>query len=387
MSHSSRCAANQTMIILAGALEMLWSAHETSWSSRVTDGSIVPIDERLAVLEDHRQVIDAIDDGDARRAYDLAAAHLIDAQHYPAHRASSIPRCCATGRALRRDPPLTALLFSYDLVMGVDAAAVTSAEAAQYRAAGWWSDTTLSGCVRRNAASTPDKPAYVDFTLDSADCRFDLVRVRPSRHQPRPAICAARCRTRRPASAVWHKDSAAIHIAAGRHRTLRRCCQSGWDARAGVREVAAILRTTQPTVSSARHRAPQLAATESRPVAARGRRLATTSTSTRTPRRGHAKQPLARRPRRRLSDQLHIGHHRTTEMRCAHPEPVALLPPEGRRQRRAQRRRRVPSRHPHALSASGSGPPTPRRSIWARRPSESSGSIPRRPARRSNATR
>ena len=74
---------NQTMIILAGALEMLWSAHETSWSSRVSDGSIVPIEERLAVLEDHRQVIDAIDDGDARRAHDLAAAHLVNAQHYP----------------------------------------------------------------------------------------------------------------------------------------------------------------------------------------------------------------------------------------------------------------------------------------------------------------
>ena len=74
---------NQTMIILAGALEMLWSAHETSWSSRVADGSIVPIDERLAVLEDHLQVINAIDDGDARRAYDLAAVHLVDAQHYP----------------------------------------------------------------------------------------------------------------------------------------------------------------------------------------------------------------------------------------------------------------------------------------------------------------
>ncbi len=74
---------NKTMIILAGALEMLWSAHETSWSSRVTDGSIVPVDERLAVLQDHRQLIDAIDEGDARRAYDLAAAHLADAQHYP----------------------------------------------------------------------------------------------------------------------------------------------------------------------------------------------------------------------------------------------------------------------------------------------------------------
>lgn len=74
---------NQTMIMLAGALEMLWSAHETGWSSRVTDHSVVPVDERLVVLEDHRRVIDAIDLGDARRAHDLAAAHLVDAQLYP----------------------------------------------------------------------------------------------------------------------------------------------------------------------------------------------------------------------------------------------------------------------------------------------------------------
>lgn len=74
---------NKTMIVLAGALEMLWSAHETSWSSRVTDGSVVPVEERLAVLEDHRRLIDAIAAGDARAAHDLAAAHLVDAQHYP----------------------------------------------------------------------------------------------------------------------------------------------------------------------------------------------------------------------------------------------------------------------------------------------------------------
>lgn len=78
----SHCG-NQTMIILAGALELLWSAHETGWSSRVADGNVVPIDERLAVLEDHRQVIDAIDAGDARRASDLCAAHLVNAQRYP----------------------------------------------------------------------------------------------------------------------------------------------------------------------------------------------------------------------------------------------------------------------------------------------------------------
>jgi GntR family transcriptional regulator, transcriptional repressor for pyruvate dehydrogenase complex len=74
---------NQTMIMLAGALEVLWSAHETSWSSSVMDHGIVPIEERLAVLEDHLAVIDAIDAGDARRAHDLAAAHLVNAQHYP----------------------------------------------------------------------------------------------------------------------------------------------------------------------------------------------------------------------------------------------------------------------------------------------------------------
>ena len=36
-------------------------------------------------------------------------------------------------------------------------------------------------------------------------------------------------------------------------------------------------------------------------------------------------------------------------MRCPHPEPVALLPSEGRRQRRTQRRRRVPPGDPHTL--------------------------------------
>ena len=74
---------NQTMIMLAGALETLWSAHEQSWSTRVSDDGVVPVTERLAVLEDHRRVIDAIEAGDARLAHDLAAAHLITAQHYP----------------------------------------------------------------------------------------------------------------------------------------------------------------------------------------------------------------------------------------------------------------------------------------------------------------
>ncbi len=78
-----RLCGNETMIILAGALETLWSAHEQSWSLRVSDHTSIPIAERRAVLEDHRQVIEAIDSGDTQRAHDLAAAHLANAQHYP----------------------------------------------------------------------------------------------------------------------------------------------------------------------------------------------------------------------------------------------------------------------------------------------------------------
>jgi DNA-binding FadR family transcriptional regulator len=74
---------NATMLVMAGALETLWSAHEQSWSTQVTDHSTVPVSERRAVLEDHRQVIDAIDVGDTQRARDLAAAHLVHAQRYP----------------------------------------------------------------------------------------------------------------------------------------------------------------------------------------------------------------------------------------------------------------------------------------------------------------
>jgi GntR family transcriptional regulator, transcriptional repressor for pyruvate dehydrogenase complex len=78
-----QCCGNETMIILAGALETLWSAHEQGWSRQVTDHGSIPVVERCAVLEEHRQVIDAIDAGDPQRARDLAATHLVNAQHYP----------------------------------------------------------------------------------------------------------------------------------------------------------------------------------------------------------------------------------------------------------------------------------------------------------------
>jgi non-ribosomal peptide synthetase component F len=95
--------------------------------------------------------------------------------------------------------------------MGVDAAAVTSAEAAQYRAAGWWTDITLSECVARNATSAPDKPAYVEFSLDSPDSvltwsEFDHGATNLAHRLLELGVGPGA------GVAVWHKDTPAIHV-------------------------------------------------------------------------------------------------------------------------------------------------------------------------------
>jgi acyl-CoA synthetase len=130
--------------------------------------------------------------------------------------------------------------------MGVDGAAVTSAEAARYRAAGWWSDTTLSECVRRNAGSSPDKPAYVDFSGDAADHRltwweFDHAATNLAQELLDLGVAPG------DGVAVWHNDSSAIHVLLV---AIERCgaVTVGLGARAGVREVAQILRTARPSL-------------------------------------------------------------------------------------------------------------------------------------------
>ena len=130
--------------------------------------------------------------------------------------------------------------------MGVDGDAVTSAEAARYRAAGWWSDVTLSECVRRNARSTPDKPAYVDFCGDGADlrltwCEFDHAATNLAQELLDLGVAPG------DGVAVWHNDSSAIHVLLV---AVERCgaVTVGLGARAGVREVAQILRTARPSL-------------------------------------------------------------------------------------------------------------------------------------------
>lgn len=140
--------------------------------------------------------------------------------------------------------------------MALDAALTTSAEAAHYRAMGWWTDTTLSEAVQRHAASAPDKAAYIDFSLDAEDqvltwCEFDNAATNLARQLRGLGV------TPGDRVAVWHRDSIAIHVLLV---AIERCgaVAVGLGARAGVRETIQIMRTAQPSllVSDAA-RAPQ----------------------------------------------------------------------------------------------------------------------------------
>jgi acyl-CoA synthetase len=122
----------------------------------------------------------------------------------------------------------------------VGSPAFTDEDSARYRAAGWWSDSTLSDAVRRNAEHSPDRCAYADdpgtaLTWrefdDSADALAEQLAGVGVERDDRVA--------------VWHGDSAGIHVL---FVAIERCgaVVVGIGARAGTREVAAILHSAQP---------------------------------------------------------------------------------------------------------------------------------------------
>jgi len=74
---------NESLIILVGALEALWSLHVTSWVSQRADPRDVPPDERAEALAVHGQILKFIEAGDAAAAGVLTASHLRDVQPYP----------------------------------------------------------------------------------------------------------------------------------------------------------------------------------------------------------------------------------------------------------------------------------------------------------------
>jgi acyl-CoA synthetase len=124
----------------------------------------------------------------------------------------------------------------------VGSPAFTDEDAARFRAAGWWSDFTLSDAVRRNAERSPDRAAYIDHPDAALTWReFDAA-----------ATCLAGqlagCGIARgDRVAVWHGDSTAIHVL---FVAIERCgaVVVGLGARAGTREAAAILRNSEPKV-------------------------------------------------------------------------------------------------------------------------------------------
>jgi acyl-CoA synthetase len=128
--------------------------------------------------------------------------------------------------------------------MGVEGAAVTPAEAEQYRAAGWWSDRTLSDCVRHNAIATPDKPAYTDHGGDGRILTWSEFDAAVTNLAHRLVAAGVQPGDR---VAMWHGDNAAIHVLLV---AVERCGASvlGIGARAGVREATQLLRTAAPTL-------------------------------------------------------------------------------------------------------------------------------------------
>jgi len=124
----------------------------------------------------------------------------------------------------------------------VGSPAFTDEDSARFRAAGWWSDATLSDAVRSNAENSPEQPAYVDHPGVSLNWReFD--RIASSLAERLAGIGVVRGDR----VAVWHGDSAAIHVL---FVAIERCgaVVVGIGARAGTREVAAILRSSRPKI-------------------------------------------------------------------------------------------------------------------------------------------
>jgi GntR family transcriptional repressor for pyruvate dehydrogenase complex len=73
---------NPPLIVLAGALEALWSSHEEGWASR-TEPRGVPLRRRKEAGAVHGKILDLIEAGESEAVHRLVAAHLAAAQRNP----------------------------------------------------------------------------------------------------------------------------------------------------------------------------------------------------------------------------------------------------------------------------------------------------------------
>lgn len=109
-----------------------------------------------------------------------------------------------------------------------------------YRAAGWWSDATVSDAVHDNAVRHPTRMAYLDHPGNALSW-FDFDRSATALAAELHTLGV----TPGDRVAVWHGDTGALHVL---YVAIERCggVVVGIGARAGVREVAHLLALTGP---------------------------------------------------------------------------------------------------------------------------------------------
>ena len=72
---------NSALALVAGALESLWSQHESTWLE-FRDAELDDDEVAVKVLEAHVRIMEAIESGDAVEARELVAQHLAESQTY-----------------------------------------------------------------------------------------------------------------------------------------------------------------------------------------------------------------------------------------------------------------------------------------------------------------
>jgi GntR family transcriptional repressor for pyruvate dehydrogenase complex len=83
--HEEMVAAcgNETLILMVGALESLWSEQERQWAQRAHSRGQYPVEKyRRAVVSAHKALVDGIAAGSAEKVARLAKRHLEESQHY-----------------------------------------------------------------------------------------------------------------------------------------------------------------------------------------------------------------------------------------------------------------------------------------------------------------
>ncbi len=74
---------NQTLILMVGALESLWSEQERQWAQRAQSQGRYPSERyRRDVIAAHKALLSAISAGQSEKAARIARKHLQESQHY-----------------------------------------------------------------------------------------------------------------------------------------------------------------------------------------------------------------------------------------------------------------------------------------------------------------